>query len=349
MVRLPSQRGPRAFPPPLKGRVTLETVESRVLQGNPWGDPTSRTTAVYTPPSGRTEGIPLLLLLAGFTGAGWMGFQRPPYLAEPMPQRFERLVRSGSCGEAVIVAPDCLTTIGGSQYVNSTATGRYQDHVLQEVLPWAQEKYRTRGVGVLGQSSGGFGALHLALERPDLVQAAGSSSGDVAFEYSYLPDIPKAVRVFRQHGGPEGFLTKLFDDPSIMRGPTDPAGSALNMLAMAACYSPLDQDPGSFQLPFDAQTGALLPAVWERWLQFDPLRRVATDAGAAALKRLRLLHITASAPDEWALDVGARMFVQAAEQARVPVVHQEFEGGHFQSGPRFEALLTRMVSALTAA
>ena len=342
------RKGPRGFPPPLKGGLRLETLESRVLRGNPLGDPTERKVAVYTPPSGVTEGKPLLLWLPGFAGAGWMTFRAPGFLQEGVHERFERLVKSGDCGEAVIVSPDCLTSLGGSQYVNSTATGAYQDHVLQEVLPWARERFRTGRTGVLGQSSGGFGALHLAFEHPELFDAVGSSAGDMGFEYSFLPDFPKCVRVFRRYGGPEGFLAKLFEDPQqTMPSIMDPAGAALSTIAMAACYSPTPGDPGSFELPFDPEDGRLRPEVWERWLAFDPVRRVRTEAGASALKRMRLVHVTASSSDEWASDATARWFVSEARARGVRVVHDEFEGGHFLAGPRYEAMLTKMVRALT--
>lgn len=343
------RKGPRAFPPRPSGKVAFETLDSRVLRGNPLGDPTERTVAVYLPPSGRTEGRPLIVVLAGFTGTGWMSFRDPGYLSEAFHQRYERLVRSGACGEAVLVAPDCLTAIGGSQYVNSSATGRYQDHLVQELVPWARSRYGTGRTGVMGQSSGGFGALHLGFEHPEVFEAVGSSSGDVAFDYSYLPDIPKAFREFRKHGGPEQFLAKLFDDPpSVMKSPMEPAGAALNIIAMAACYSPRPTEPGTFDLPLDLENGALLPEVWKRWAAFDPLVRVQTPEGVASLARSRSVHVTASAPDEWALDVGARWFVAAARARGLTVAHDEFEGGHFQSGPRFEALLKRMVGALSS-
>jgi enterochelin esterase family protein len=82
---------------------------SHVLEGNPWADPAERDLPVYVPPSGQTQGLPLLLLLSGYTGAGWLHFLRPRFLLNSVVGRLDRLIRSGLASEAVLVAPDCLT------------------------------------------------------------------------------------------------------------------------------------------------------------------------------------------------------------------------------------------------
>lgn len=349
-VTLPlDQRGPLTFPPPLSGSTGQASFESAVLRDNPWGDPFVRDVAYYLPPSGPTEGLPLLVQLPGFMGAGWMEFQRRGPFQESLVQLFDRLIRSGACPPAVMIAPDCLTTLGGSQYVNSAATGRYADYVARELVPWAQERFKTAATGVLGQSSGGFGALHLAMEFPRVFQAAGSSAGDAAFEYTYLPDLPRAFREFRKAGGTEKWLERLFADPTVLKGPLDPSGAALNALAMASCYSPDPASPGRFELPFELDTGAVRPDVWARWMAFDPVVRLSRPDDQAALRTLRSLHVTGSDSDEWFLDVGARMFAAEAKRLGVPVHHDEFAGGHFQRNPRFASIYARMVPVLTDA
>jgi pimeloyl-ACP methyl ester carboxylesterase len=348
-IRVPvARRNERSFPPVLPSRAELVPFESAVLADNPLHDPARREVAVLRPPSGRTEGTPLLLLLSGYAGTGPGEMARRDAFAENLFQLFDRMVRSGACGEATLVAPDCYTSLGGNQYLNSSAMGRYDDHLVRELLPWAQERYRTGPVGVLGQSSGGFGALHLAFEHPGQFAAVGSSAGDMGFEYAYLADLAKACREFQKHGGPQPFLEHLFDEPMVLRGPTHSSGAALITLGMAASYSPIDRDPGAFELPCDWETAELDPRVWARWKAFDPVARAATDAGAAALRQTKLLIVTGSRDDEWYLDQGSRWFSAVARRQRIPVVHEEFDGGHFQRRPRFEAIFARMVAALRA-
>ncbi len=347
-VRPPlARRGPEYLHATVKGQIRSFSLESGILRENPWGDPSVRELSCYLPPSGVTEGRPLLVLLSGFTGAGWLDFQRANPFQEGLVQLFDRMVRQNLCSEAVVVSPDCLTSLGGSQYVNSSATGRYADYVVREVIPWARERFRTRGVGVLGQSSGGFGALHLAMEYPAEFQAVGSSAGDMAFDYCYLPDFPRVFRELRAAGGPERWLESIFEEPSRMKGPNDISGAVLDLLAMASCYSPTEGAAGCFDLPFDVETGALLPDVWSRWLAFDPIRRLADPAVQKALRSLRSVHVTGSAGDEFFLDVGVRMFAAEAAHRSIPVLHEEFPGGHFVRVPRFRSLFGRMVEVLS--
>jgi S-formylglutathione hydrolase FrmB len=327
---------------------SLEPFTSDVLKGNPLGDPSERTIATYVPKGRSGEGLPLLVFLPGFTGGGPGVIQNEPFLGESLFRLFDRLVLSGACRPAHLVAPDCRTCLGGSQYVNSTATGPYEDYVIKEVIPWAREKFHSEHLGILGQSSGGFGALHLAMSHPRLFEAVGSSAGDMSFPLLFMGDFPKAARHMRGFGGPDSFIRKVLEDRSTELGPFDLNGASLLVLAMAACYSPRANEPGAFDLPFDLETGALLPEVWQRWLAFDPLERLDRPEVQEGLRALRSLHLTASTSDEFYLDLAARQFARKARALKIPIRHEESPGGHFLQGERFSSLFKEMVRALTA-
>ncbi len=339
-------RTERVFPAPLKGQVEVHRFPSRVLEGNPWSDPTERELPVYTPPSGVTEGKPLLVLLSGYTGAGWLHFQRPRYMANNVVNRLDRLIRIGEAAEAVMVAPDCLTALGGSQYLNSTATGRYEDYVVQEIVPWVRERYRTGPCAVLGTSSGGYGALTLALRFPELFPVAASNAGDCYFAYGYAPEFPIAFRALRKAGGPEALLRALFSEPTNAFGPMNPMVTALEMMAYASCYSPIESEPGRFELPFDLETGRLREDVWARWLAWDPVEMIQTERFRTALRRLRYVYVDGGARDEWFLDVGARIFAAAARREGGRVEHAEFDAAHMDGGPRYDIMIPRALAAL---
>ena len=334
------------FPRAMAGTVEVHRLESRVLKGNPWGDPTERDLPVYLPPSGNGAGRPLLVLLSGYTGSGWMHFQRGKYLEDSLVGRLDRLVRTGAAAEAVMAAPDCVTTLGGSQYLNSTATGRYEDYVVEEVVPFVQKRYGTGPAAVLGTSSGGYGAFVLALRHPEMFPALASNAGDAYFEYCYPPDFPGAFRAIRKEGGPEEFLRRVLRGPVGSFSPSNPFAKALSTLAYASCYSPIETEPGRFDLPFDLETGALRPDVWSRWLAWDPVRMVETERYADAARRLAYLYVDGGLRDEFGLDASARIFAAAARRQGAKVELEEFEGGHFDKGPRYDVMIPRLLSAL---
>ncbi len=333
------------FPRPWAGVVELQTFDSDRLVGNPLGDPPKRSVGIYRPPDGRTEGRPLIVFLAGFSSASTSEAHPPGFLRESLLGILDPLILRGEVPPMSVLLVDGRTSLGGSQYVNSPATGPYADYVLDELLPWAKKTARPSSVAVMGQSSGGFGALHLAMERPGAFDAVGVSAGDMAFDLTFMPEFPKAVRAIRSLGGPEELLRKVAEDPTIAGSPTDPVSAAILLLAMGTCYSPEGTD-GGYEMPIDIETAEVIPRVWDRWLRFDPVERLSNPADRAALGRLRSLHLTASRSDEWYLDVGARRFARRAAELSVPVLHEEFEGGHFLRAPRFEAIFRRFGAVL---
>lgn len=332
-------RDPTAF----RGRVETPAFASRALEGNALGDPARREVPVYLPPGHQEPGarFPVVFLLAGFTGRGQSLLETHPWKLGVVA-RFDRLVAEGRCRPAILVLPDCFTRLGGSQYVNSPAVGRYEDYVADELVPFVDGRYPTLPGrrAVVGKSSGGFGALHLTLARPGLFVAAASISGDCCFEYAYASEFLAAARGLLAHGSdPARFLAAFAQKPEL-------AGddhAVLNLLAMSACYSPDARAPLGFALPLDLASGERVGEVWERWLRFDPLRRAAAEGDA--WRGLELLHLEAGKRDEFHLQFALRRLAQELERLAIPHVHEEFEGGHFGLDERYPAILPRLVEA----
>ncbi len=185
--------------------VTIEmpVLESDVLRENPLGDPANRRLPVILPPdyAESTRRYPVLVALTGFTGKGIMLLNEDswqPNLAE----RLERLYAAGM-PHAIVVLPDCFTRYGGSQYINSGATGRYEDYVIDEIIPWVDAHYRTLATpqsrGVFGKSSGGYGSMILGMRHPEIFGALACHSGDMFFDLCYAPDFPKACNRFNKY------------------------------------------------------------------------------------------------------------------------------------------------------
>jgi enterochelin esterase family protein len=330
-----------------RGRVVLDRIDSRVLAHNPLGDPSSRALPVYLPPGyddSKTKRYPTLYLLAGFAGSGPAMLNRSAF-GEAIDQRLDRLIGAGAMKPCVVVLPDCMTSFGGSQYLSSRATGRYEEHLAVELVRFVDARYRTLAGashrGVAGKSSGGYGALVHAMKHPDVFGACASHSGDIGFELGYMPDFPKAATDIGKAGGLVAWMKRFRASPKKSHAQF----TTMNVVAMAACYSPHPKLPFGLELPFDVETAEIVPRVWEKWLEQDPLRMLAGHA--KALRALRLLYLDAGTKDEFNLHFGARRFAKRARALGVRVVHEEFDDGHMDTSYRYDVSLPKLAAVLS--
>jgi enterochelin esterase family protein len=323
--------------------VVIEQFESEALKGNPLNDAHIRKIPVYLPPSYRREPgrqYPVVFMLHGFTGNSSMWLNVNPFYQPTVPERFERLVSEKQSGEMILVFVDGFCGLGGSQYVNSEATGYYEDYVINELVPFIDGKFPTLGTAdkraVAGKSSGGFGAVYLALRHPDVFSAFASHAGDMYFEYCYKLDFPKAINgLYRYHQLPDPVGAFLSD--FTLAEQKGKYLDTLNILAMAACYSP--KAGGGFDLPFELKTGELRPEIWEKWLEFDPVLMLDKSEYLAALKSLKGCYLDAGSRDEFSLHLGARIFASKADRLGVKVHHEEFDDGHMNINYRYDRSL----------
>jgi enterochelin esterase family protein len=328
----------------MNGRLERTRLVSRVLDGNRLGDPIDREVIVYLPPSYDSGGrYPIVMVLAGFGGTN-RTLVNEDLFRPNVVQIFDRLVTSEASSPAILVLPDACTRFGGSQFLDSPATGRYQTYLADEIIAHVDATYRTiptrEARGIVGRSSGGFGALRLGMDRPDVAAVIASHAGDAAFEVSLRPLIPTAARVFDQAGGVAAFLQRV-----LAKGPSGSDFDALFFAAAAAAYAP---EPGApfphLALPFDARTAEVDEEVWARFLEHDPIARI--PAQADAVRDLDAIYVDAGDSDEYGLQFAARQLVDAFAAAGVTAHYEEFEGGHRGTNHRYELSLPFVVRAL---
>lgn len=320
------------------GTVTPLRFESEVLRGNPLRDPHVREIPVYLPESYFTDPgrrYPVITFLTGFTGKGSMLMNVTPW-GETIKERLDRLMKTRKLVESIVVMPDGFTKFGGSQYLNSPATGNYEDHVVRELVRYVDKHYRTiprpAARAIIGKSSGGYGALVLGMKHPDVFGLVACHSGDMYFELCYKPDFKDYLREIQKYGNARGFLRR-FD--SISNKLAKNMHCLLNTIAMASCYSP--RNKGGFELPFDETTGEMRDEVWRRWLRNDPVYMV--DRFARNLRKLSLLYLDCGTQDEFNLQYGARLFTQRLKARRIRFFYEEFSDGHFNIQYRYDRSL----------
>ncbi|HXV76381.1 MAG TPA: alpha/beta hydrolase-fold protein [Candidatus Polarisedimenticolaceae bacterium] len=333
-----------------RGTIERWTLHSGALRANRLGDPADRTVAVYLSPGYDPAGepSPVFVGLAGFTSGGlkllgWQSF------GESLPQRIDRLIDQGELGPLVVVLPDCFTSLGGNQYVNSPVVGRWEDFLLHEVLPEVERRYHVRsdavGRAVFGKSSGGYGALIQALRHGDCWGAVACHSGDIDFDLCYRPQLAQVVDVL---AGFDGDAARFIEH---VRRATKIAGHemfALMMLAMCATYDPDPDAAFGVRLPVDARTCALIDDRWQHWLRHDPLRIVEQPAARNNLTRLRLLFLDCGSRDQFAAHFGARRFAARLAQHEIAHVFEEFDDDHSGIDYRLDRSLPLLYRAVTA-
>jgi S-formylglutathione hydrolase FrmB len=255
-----------------------------------------------------------------------------------VPERLAAAMAANEIKPAVFVWPACETKLGGSQYVNSSGTGNYQDYLIEEVVPNVEEKFGCGGDGnriVVGKSSGGFGALSLAMRNPCFFRAVASHAGDMGFDMSHFRGFADALTCWSKYGGVEAFMQQL---PTLSNfGFSEHAG--IEAVAMATCYSPNPESKLGFDLPVVPETGEIRHDIFDKWLRFDPLRMVDEDEYAAALRNLDSLWLDAGETDEFALQWGLRRFREKLKAQQIDAHVEFFKGGHFSMDDRWEQSL----------
>jgi enterochelin esterase family protein len=241
--------------------------------------------------------------------------------------------------------PDGMTRLGGSQYLDSPAHGRYETHVAVELAAAVEARYRTlpapRHWGVAGKSSGGYGAAVLGFRHPDRFSALASHSGDSAFEHCYLPDFAPTVRALDNHDGSiRGFVEAFEKKPK----KSSQDMTAIMTIAMAAAYSPDAACELGIALPFRWPNGDIVPDVWQRWLDWDPVRLCARMGDS--VRKLRAVFLDCGKSVEFRLYVGARQLAERLRSLGVAVRHEEFEDSHMSIEYRYDTSLPFLWDAL---
>ena len=145
------------------------TLAAPSLEGNLLGDPSEIDVAVETPASYTTElgrRYPVVYFLAGYGESASVA---------SIGVELQELVERGAAPEMTLVAVSGENALGGSFYVDSPVSGRWESAVVDDVDAAIDARYRTLPTpasrGIAGFSTGGYGALALAMTHADVFGA----------------------------------------------------------------------------------------------------------------------------------------------------------------------------------
>ena len=284
-----------------------------------------RPLFVWAPPD-RSRTYPVVYVLHAHMRSAQSWFNVEPF-EQSYPEAIEELAP-----EAVVVLVDGWTRLGGGQWI-----GEHAAYLREQVVPFVEERYPASGVrGLQGKSSGAYGALVNALERPDTFHGVAAHAPMALFEVTVAHDFPAVARELRERG------TSLDD---ALAGITALGSHGDVVLVEVGSLAHALSDGA---LPFRTDTGELVPEVWQRWLDRDPVRLAASHADA--VRALRAVWLDAGRRDEYYLDLGAVALRESLLAAGLPesaLRFELFDGGHRGVSGRYPASLGWLVERLS--
>ncbi len=147
----------------------------------------------------------------------------------------------------IVVMPDGGKVGWFTNWVNQTrGAQRWADFYLQQVIPWVDVNFRTvaarSGRAIAGLSMGGYGAVRLAQDRPDLFASVASFSGAVDLgdlgTRTVITEqaIQHLLPAFGPFGSPFWPADTVWKEKDPMRRPTALAGMQVLLYAGAGIH-----------------------------------------------------------------------------------------------------------------
>lgn len=174
-----------------------------------------RDLYVYLPPNyDPRQTYPLVLYLHSAF------FDEHAFIASDLLVQLDHLIATGAFPPAIVACPDGLisgeNTRGAphSLYLNG-AYGRFEDHILYEVLPFLERNYSIRpereAHALLGISAGGLGAMSIGLRHRDRFGAVATLGSPLNMRYwncqnDYRADFDPATYRWRTFYDPDEII-----------------------------------------------------------------------------------------------------------------------------------------------
>ena len=302
---------------PAAGQLVADTVHSRALENNRYGDSPNRGLLVYLPASYATspaKRYPVVYLLHGFGGT-----ERTWVSLGPVKPAMDSLVRNGGVREMIVVMPNGRNLFDGSFYTNSESAGNWDDFIAKELVSYIDGKYRTiarpESRGLAGHSMGGYGAYSVGMRHSGDVYGAVyamsgccthfSSDPGRADLWTLLANVHSTADVAKLQ-----FLPKVY-------------------LAMTAAFSPnASAGPMFLTLPFAPRDGRLqvIDSVQAKWQAHAPLDMIPTYA--QGLKKLRGLMFDVGTRDQLVSVASQAAMDSAFTRAGVRHTFETYDGDH---------------------
>ena len=307
---------------PRTGRLVADTLHSKALEDNKYGDSPNRTMLVYLPPSSDSVAArryPVVYLLHGFgsTERSWVR----GYRGFNIETALDSLISAGAVHEMIVVMPNGNNRLGGSFYTNSEASGNWDDFISRELVAYIDGRYRTiarpDARGLAGHSMGGYGAFEMAERHGgDVYSAIYALSGCCThFDGTINAETAPMWETLGQ-------VTSLMEARTLTFYPQV-------FLALAAAFSPnVNKPPLYVDLPYEEKDGRWHPLedVQLRWIEHSPQDEIRPYRDH--LTRLRAFAFDVGTHDELVAPALLDSMDVALNRAGVAHTYETYEGTH---------------------
>jgi S-formylglutathione hydrolase FrmB len=282
-------------PPPRL--ITEEITSAHIADNNMVGDAGTEKIYIYLPPNyyDSQEFYPVVYYLHGHG-------ETPGSFLRDSKSQLDKLFAEGEPAYIMVEMSGSGST-SGSFYVNSPASGNWEDCLIEEIIPFVDAGYRTltqaESRGICGFSMGGFGAMNLALRHPDVFAAVYAMSPGIMKDDA----LPEAMKSWR--------------------------GDTIFLRAYARAFAPnLEKSDFFGDIPVLDNTAAdnLIAAKWYggfgNWSQ-------KLDAYLALETPLRAIGISYGTTDSYGwIPTGSAYFVDLLRENGIEPTVCTFDGGH---------------------
>jgi S-formylglutathione hydrolase FrmB len=316
---------PQSSPAVKAGTVQRIKIHGKALEGNLEGETADPDVSIYLPPgyeANRNTRYPVIYLLHGYGGTDGTWTGRLANIAQAM----DRDIANKTAREMIVVMPNAYTKYGGSMYSNSVTTGDWESYIAEDLVGYVDKNYRTipdrMSRGIAGHSMGGYGAVRIAMKRPDVFSSLYILSACCLMNNPGNQGNRGGNRGEASRG--DGARGEAARGQARGRGDGNRGGGFGNVLfAEAAAWSPNPNNPPNyFDLP--VENGQAKPLIVAKWIANSPLAML--DQYVSNLKKYRAIAGDVGTAD--GLMASNKQLAEALTSFGINHTFETYEGNH---------------------
>jgi S-formylglutathione hydrolase FrmB len=240
-------------------------------------------------------------------------------------QQFSSLLNDHRVPPMLYVLMDESCPTGTHEFADSVNNGPWGTALTKDLIPHLEKHYRMmvrpQGRFVTGHSSGGWAALWLGVNYPDVFGGVWPTSPDPSDFHSFLgPNLRErpAQNMFRKPDGSQRILMQV-DGKDIESWEQFAKQERVlgeyggQLASFEWVFSPRGQDGRPQQL-FDRDTGAINPVVADAWEKYDIAEVIRSHVATLRPKLQEHIHLRVGTADTFHLDEPARLLDQTLKE-----------------------------------